>query len=177
VVPAPSASPAPPQAAAPVTVVPPKPAAKDDHAALAADGSATVDVTANDTAGSGRLAIVAHGNAAHGTVTCTTTRCSYQAAAGYTGPDSFTYTVSDSSGAVSSAVVRVAAVTTPAPLPAGPVPPAPAPAPAATGAARVFARTVALPRTGVDVGDRLLLAFLLMAAGIGFCRAGAPRRT
>jgi hypothetical protein len=41
----------------------------------------------------------------------------------------------------------------------------------------VEARVVALPRTGVDVGDRLLVALLLVAAGVGFCRAGAPRGT
>ena len=73
------------------------PVANDDVLTVDEDASATlVAVLANDTDPDGdSLAVTDHGNASHGTVTCTATGCTYQPAAGYSGPDSFTYTVSD----------------------------------------------------------------------------------
>ena len=44
---------------------------------------------------------------AHGTVTCTPTTCTYTPAADYSGPDSFTYTISDGHGGTDTATVTM----------------------------------------------------------------------
>ena len=59
--------------------------------------------------------VTAVGAAAHGTASCTAS-CTYQANAGYTGPDSFTYTITDTRGATASATVQVTVVANAAPV-------------------------------------------------------------
>ncbi|MBA2953327.1 tandem-95 repeat protein, partial [Nocardioides sp. MAH-18] len=70
--------------------------------------SAAKDVVANDTDADGdTLTVTAKTNGAHGTVTCTTTACTYTPAAGYNGADSFTYTISDGHGGTDTGTVTV----------------------------------------------------------------------
>ncbi|MVQ48194.1 DUF11 domain-containing protein [Nocardioides sp. MAH-18] len=63
---------------------------------------------ANDTDADGdTLTVTGKTNGAHGTVTCTTTTCTYTPAAGYNGTDSFTYTISDGHGGTDTGTVTV----------------------------------------------------------------------
>ena len=53
------------------------------------------------------LAVTGHSTPAHGTVSCTTTTCTYTPAANYNGADSFTYTISDGHGGTDTATVSM----------------------------------------------------------------------
>ena len=88
-------------------------------------GRIVVDVLANDSDADGdTLAITAWTSGAHGTVTCTATGCTYVADDGYSGPDSFSYTVSDGNGGtrVGTVDVMVLARQVPPPPPVDPGP-------------------------------------------------------
>jgi autotransporter-associated beta strand protein len=67
----------------------------------------TVNVLANDISGNGALTVQSVTQPAHGTVTRNATSVTYAGAAGYTGSDSFTYTIADAAGATSTATVYV----------------------------------------------------------------------
>jgi hypothetical protein len=67
----------------------------------------TVDLTGNDTGGDGTLTVTGHTDPAHGTVSCTTTGCTYTPTTGYSGPDGFDYTVSDADGDTATASVSI----------------------------------------------------------------------
>jgi uncharacterized repeat protein (TIGR01451 family) len=70
--------------------------------------SAAKNVVANDTDADGdNLTVTGKTNGAHGTVTCTTTSCTYTPAAGFSGSDSFTYTISDGHGGTATGTVAV----------------------------------------------------------------------
>ncbi|QIX27821.1 tandem-95 repeat protein [Nocardioides sp. JQ2195] len=69
----------------------------------------TINVLANDTDPEGDDLVVtsATPTAAHGTVSCTATACTYTATGKFTGTDSFTYAISDGNGGTDSATVTV----------------------------------------------------------------------
>ncbi|HEX3632066.1 MAG TPA: Ig-like domain-containing protein [Casimicrobiaceae bacterium] len=67
-----------------------------------------LDVLANDSDPDGDpISIVAVGAPAHGTAAISGSKISYSPAAGYIGPDSFTYTIADPKGLTSSATVSI----------------------------------------------------------------------
>ena len=83
-----------------VTEVNDPPSAADDVASLAEDGSATIDVLANDSPGPGNesaqtLAVTDVTQGGHGSVTNNGTDLSYSPDPDYNGSDSFTYTACD----------------------------------------------------------------------------------
>ncbi|HEY4378529.1 MAG TPA: Ig-like domain-containing protein, partial [Acidimicrobiales bacterium] len=90
------------------------PAAVGDEGITDEGVALTIPVLDNDTAGdAGPLEITFAGTGtsagttiAGGTVACTTT-CTYTPADGYSGPDAFTYTVTDAAGRPSSATVAI----------------------------------------------------------------------
>ena len=84
-------------------LVPPAPAA--DTAGVAENGTVLIDVLANDI-GSG-LVLVSAGMPAHGTAVIQDGKVLYTPTAGYTGVDSFAYTVRGSDGLSASASVAV----------------------------------------------------------------------
>src|SRR5262249_52382323 len=53
------------------------------------------------------LHIAANTNPTYGTLTCDQIQCTYTSIVGYVGPDSFTYTVADTSGAQATATVTL----------------------------------------------------------------------
>jgi cysteine-rich repeat protein len=86
------------------------PVAVADAAALDEDTAATIDAAANDSDIDGdALAVTAVTQPAHGTAAIVdATHVSYTPAADYNGPDAFSYTISDPSGATATAAVTVA---------------------------------------------------------------------
>jgi hypothetical protein len=83
--------------------------AVDDTADGKEDAPADLDVTANDKAPSdgGKLMLHSVTQPGHGTAGITGNRVTYTPAADYNGPDTFTYTVTDGSGATSTGTVRL----------------------------------------------------------------------
>ncbi len=93
-----------------VTVAPDNdpPVALDDVATTPYETAVSIDVLANDSDLDGDvLTIQSVGAPAHGTASIVNGRVTYTPAAGYSGPDSFTYVMRDPSGATASATVRV----------------------------------------------------------------------
>jgi hypothetical protein len=85
--------------------VQPPPVASNDTASLQANQSATVDVLANDESAGGTLdaaSISIAAPPAHGTATVANGEIVYAPAAGYSGSDSFQYSVKDNLGAPSN---------------------------------------------------------------------------
>jgi hypothetical protein len=84
------------------------PTAADDSATTPADTAVTVNVLANDGDVDGdALTVTALGAAAHGTVAVVAGGVRYTPAAGYNGPDAFTYTIGDGRGGTATATVRL----------------------------------------------------------------------
>ena len=93
-----------------VTPVNDDPNAVDNTLTTAEDTAGNVNVLANDTDVDGDTLTVTTltPTAAHGTVACLATGvCTYTPTTGYSGPDSFSYTVSDGHGGTDTATVSV----------------------------------------------------------------------
>jgi hypothetical protein len=86
----------------------PAPTATDDTASTSPSTPVTINVLANDSDSDGdTLAITGSTTPSHGTVSCTATQCQYTPANGFTGTDTFQYTISDGHGGVATATVTV----------------------------------------------------------------------
>ena len=84
------------------------PAAADDAASVAEDGSVLVDVLANDTDADGdSLTLVSVGTVANGTAIIEAGQIRYTPDAGFNGADSVVYTVSDGNGGTDTATVSL----------------------------------------------------------------------
>ncbi|HEX8002999.1 MAG TPA: Ig-like domain-containing protein [Mycobacteriales bacterium] len=84
------------------------PDAGNDTATTAEDTPVNVPVTGNDTdVDLDTLTVTGHSTPSFGSVTCTTTSCTYTPGANFNGSDSFTYTVADGSGGTDTATVSV----------------------------------------------------------------------
>ena len=85
------------------------PNAINDALTTAQGTAGSVNVRANDTDPDGDpLSVTPKTNGAHGTVACITAGvCTYTPAAGFSGADSFTYTVKDGHGGTDTATVAV----------------------------------------------------------------------
>ena len=86
------------------------PVAVDDALTLQQDTPGSVNVLANDSDPDAGDTLTVSGSTAgaHGTVSCTAAgSCTYTPGAGYTGPDSFDYTISDGHGGSDTATVHV----------------------------------------------------------------------
>src|SRR5207302_9073605 len=85
------------------------PVANDDSASTSANTAVTVSVRANDTdPDNDLLTVTGASTPAHGsTVVNAGATVTYTPAAGYSGPDSFTYTISDGNGGTASATVSI----------------------------------------------------------------------
>jgi ELWxxDGT repeat protein len=99
------------------------PVAVNDTASSANDAAVTIDVIANDTDSGGTIdptSVQIASQPVHGVVSTTATgSVVYTPTAGYSGSDSFTYTVKDDQGAVSNAATVTITVTAAAPPPSG----------------------------------------------------------
>ena len=97
-----------------VTVTNRAPNAVDDTATVGTGGTVGISVLGNDTDPDGHTLSVTTPapTAAKGTVTCSSTSCSYTAHLGESGTDTFTYAVSDGHGGTDTATVTVT-ITTP----------------------------------------------------------------
>ena len=84
------------------------PVAVDDTATTTPGTAVQVSVLANDTDADGdTLTVTGSTSPAHGSVSCTSTRCTYTPTSGYSGVDAFTYTLSDGRGGTATATVTV----------------------------------------------------------------------
>lgn len=107
----------------PVQFVNRGPVAVDDTATVRNDATVSIAVLGNDSDPDGdALAISAVGTPANGTATVAGTSITYAPRAGFTGTDSFTYTVRDPAGLTASARVTVTVTATPQPPPANRAP-------------------------------------------------------
>jgi subtilisin family serine protease len=90
------------------------PVAVDDTASVAEDGSASIDVVANDIdPDGGALTVTTLGQPAHGSTSLAADgTVTYVPASNYNGPDSFGYTIADSIGFTDSATVSVTVTAT-----------------------------------------------------------------
>lgn len=92
------------------------PVATDDSATVRNDATVTIAVLANDSDPDGdTLAIATVGAPANGTATIAGTAITYAPRAGFTGTDTFTYTVRDPSGLTATARVTVTVTAPPQP--------------------------------------------------------------
>jgi subtilisin family serine protease len=90
------------------------PIALDDAATVAEDGSASIDVLANDTdPDGGAVTVIDVGPAGHGSATLASDgTVTYVPAADYSGPDAFDYTIADGIGSTDTATVAVTVTAT-----------------------------------------------------------------
>ncbi len=96
-----------------VTVTPSPLIAVADSATTAADQAVSVNVLNNDTGGTQPLSVSAVTAPAHGTATISGTAILYTPTVGYSGPDSFGYTVRDANGQTASTTVSVTVTSNP----------------------------------------------------------------
>jgi len=147
---------------------PAAPTATNDHYDLAYGkvlNEPAPGVLTNDT-GTG-ITVTMHTNPAHGILTqLSDGRFTYTPATGYSGIDSYTYTITDSFLRTATATVTI--VVDPAP-PVVPPPPKPTPTPTVPPPG-------ALPFTGADSKTLAALAMLLIAAGAAMVSCARPRR-
>ena len=94
------------------------PVAVGDSAQAKPAQQISVDVAANDSDPDGdALSYAVNGQPVHGTASCTTVgTCSYQSVGGYSGGDSFTYTVSDGHGHTVGATVAITVAANASPI-------------------------------------------------------------
>ena len=98
-----------------VTPVNDEPVANADTLTTPKDTPGTVNVLANDTDVDGdTLAFAGQTHGAHGTVDCVASSCTYTPNPGYSGPDSFTYIISDGHGGMATGTVSVTVTAPPA---------------------------------------------------------------
>ncbi|MGK0446975.1 MAG: hypothetical protein ACJA2M_000746, partial [Polaribacter sp.] len=96
-----------------VTAVIIQPTAVDDSVTVVQDsGTILIDVLANDSFGPDGAAVsnslsVSVGTSAHGTISVTAGKIAYTSTAGYSGPDTFDYTIETANGGQSTATVNV----------------------------------------------------------------------
>ncbi len=84
------------------------PVAAADTLTTAIGTAGTVDVLANDSDPDGDpLTLTGSTDGAHGTVTCLFGSCTYTPDEGYSGPDTFTYSISDGRGGTATGTVSV----------------------------------------------------------------------
>ena len=119
----------------------------DDDLTVDQDTPGTVAVSTNDGGGDAPLAVTDHTDPAHGTVTCDADSCTYTPDEGYSGPDSFDYTVTDLDGDSASATVAVTVLAAPPPPPPPTTTTTAAPATTTTTAAPATTTTTTAPAT------------------------------
>jgi Ca2+-binding RTX toxin-like protein len=92
-----------------VTAVPDAPVARDDAVSVSASGVVDIDVLANDfDPDGGSISLVDAGTAAHGTTTALADgRVRYEPVSGYSGSDTFSYTIADPTGRTNTAQIVV----------------------------------------------------------------------
>src|SRR5205807_2335148 len=91
-----------------ITVNAPPTAANDSYTVQRSSSNNSLSVLANDSDPNGDpLTITAVGTPAHGTASIGSGVILYTPTAGYAGPDSFTYTISDGKGGTASATVSI----------------------------------------------------------------------
>ncbi len=95
----------------------PKPEAQNDSATTGEGDSVTLDVLDNDTSNSGsnQLTITNVGNPSNGTATLVNGQIVYTPNAGFSGTDSFTYTITDSNGETATATATITVTDDPKP--------------------------------------------------------------
>ena len=131
----------------PATVIP-VPLAADDTATTDQGTPVSIGVLANDVLGVGPTTITSHTAPTHGSVTCTATDCTYTPAAGFSGSDSFHYTITDANSRTSTATVTIT-VTAAAPPVTTPSSPTPTPTPPPAAEEADLTTTVRGPATAV----------------------------
>ena len=95
------------------------PTANDDHIVIDESGTGSVDVLANDSdPDEDAISIDSWTDGSDGSVSCDGSVCTYAAGEGFSGTDSFTYTITDPSGASATATVTVDSTPAPADCPA-----------------------------------------------------------
>ena len=89
------------------------PQAKNDSSATTGGAATQIDVLANDSDPDGNtLTVSSFGQGAHGSVSCTSAGlCTYTPNSGFSGTDSFTYTVSDGHGGTANAIATITITT------------------------------------------------------------------
>ena len=132
-----------------VTVIP-IPGAVADSATTPEGAPVTINVVANDTIGVGPTSITSHTSPAHGSASCSAAACVYTPNAGYSGVDSFHYTITDANGRTSTAGVTIT-VTPPAPPPLASPPVVPPTVPTADLESTVTGPARVAPGTTVEI--------------------------
>jgi uncharacterized repeat protein (TIGR01451 family) len=146
-----------------------------DATSVTAGKTVTVQVLTNDADADGDpLIVTGWTNGAHGTVSCTASgACTYTAAKGFAGTDSFSYTVSDGNGGTVVGHVSVTVAAAPAPPVTNP-PPGTTPPPGGNGnggnsggggSGGGGGGDGGLPRTGGPWDTALALGLLLVVTG------------
>jgi len=106
----------------PATVTP-IPIAAADTATTGQGTAVSIGVLGNDNLGVGPTSIASHTAAAHGSVTCTATDCTYTPNAGFSGVDTFDYTIKDANGRTSTGTVTITVTPPSTPVVTPPSPP------------------------------------------------------
>ena len=138
-----------------------------DTTAVTAGQTVTVQVLTNDADADGDpLSVTDWTDGAHGIVTCTAAgACTYRAAKGFAGTDSFSYTVSDGNGGTVVGHVSVTVAAAPVPPVTPPVTPPPGGNDGGGGGGGG-----GLPNTGGPWGTALALGLLLVVTGTALQR-------